>query len=106
LPNGIERIDRFRLRVFTCNDTVAIVYFPARSSIGRDDLGRFTIRLRSLMMHSLRDGILFRGAIAADHVYVVEDDTNTVMGPAVTDAASWYVSLGILKHSLSIIRFC
>lgn len=42
------------------------------------------------MMHSLQHQILFRGCISVGSFYGVDDETNTVMGPAVSDAAAWY----------------
>jgi hypothetical protein len=38
----------------------------------------------------LGKGILFRGALSYGDLYRVDDTTNTVMGPAVSDAAAWY----------------
>ena len=43
------------------------------------------------MVDSLVEGILFRSSVSLGTFYV-DDDTNTVMGPAVTDAAAWYDS--------------
>jgi hypothetical protein len=40
-------------------------------------------------VNSLEHGILFRGAIAIGQFYMNEE-TNTVMGNAVSDAAAWY----------------
>ena len=41
-------------------------------------------------MLSLRRGVLFRGAYSLGEVYHVSEADNTVMGPAVSDAAEWY----------------
>jgi hypothetical protein len=48
----------------------------------------FTI-MRKFLVDSLGKGIFFRGSIAIGTFYANED-TNTVMGQAVTDAAAWY----------------
>jgi hypothetical protein len=83
------KIDKARLRVFTFNDTVVIV-FLANDHVTLGDVTEFCYRLRAFMMDSLQNRILFRGAIALGEFYAVEDATNTVMGPAVSDAAAWY----------------
>jgi hypothetical protein len=56
------RIDKERLRVFTFNDTVVIVYLAARA-VNLTDVEVFCVRLRAFMMQSLEHQILFRGAI-------------------------------------------
>jgi hypothetical protein len=38
----------------------------------------------------MQRGILFRGACALGEFYEVDDETNTIMGPVVSDAAAWY----------------
>lgn len=75
---------------FTFNDTVLIVY---RTGAPPDlnDVKHFCLLLRKFTVDSLAKGILFRGTVSAGTFYV-DDDTNTVMGPAVTDAAAWYES--------------
>ena len=85
------KIDKKRLKVFTFNDTVVIVYLSKRGQdISLDDVTTFGFRLRAFMMHSLQNQILFRGSVSLGRFYGVDDDTNTVMGPAVSDAAAWY----------------
>jgi hypothetical protein len=73
---------------FTFNDTVLIVY-RTRYDVSLDDVEHFCLLLRMFEAHSLARGILFRGAISLGTFYV-DDDSNTVMGKAVTDAAAWY----------------
>lgn len=41
-------------------------------------------------MQSLQNQILFRGSLSVGPFYGVDDDTSTVMGPAVSDAAARY----------------
>jgi len=85
------KIDKQRLKVFTFNDTVVIVYLAKRhQDVTIEDVTTFGFRLRAFMMHSLQHQILFRGSISVGPFYGVDDDTNTVMGPAVSDAAAWY----------------
>ncbi len=83
------KIDKKRLKVFTFNDTIVIVYL-ARQEVTLSDVATFCFRLRAFMMHSLQNHILFRGAVSVGSFYGVDDKTNTVMGPAVSDAAAWY----------------
>jgi hypothetical protein len=86
-----EGADPAKLHVFTFNDTVVIVYQPGPGkAVSVDDVEWFTIRLRALMIRSLRKQILFRGSLAVGKFHTVDDDTNTVLGAAVSDAAAWY----------------
>ncbi len=86
-----SKIDPARLKVFTFNDTVVIVCLARpEAPIDMGDLNAFLFRLRAFIYRSFENGILFRGALSAGRFYRVEDDTNTVMGPAVSDAAAWY----------------
>lgn len=85
------KIDKKRLRVFAFSDTVVIVYLAKRNQeVALDDVVTFCFRLRAFMMHSLQHKILFRGSVSVGLFYSVDDTTNTVMGPAVSDAAAWY----------------
>jgi hypothetical protein len=77
-----------RLSTFTFNDTVVIVYRTERESTIEDVEAFFTL-VRKFVIDSLVHRILFRGAIAIGSCYVNEE-TNTILGPAVTDAAAWY----------------
>jgi hypothetical protein len=85
------RIDKERLTVFTFGDTVVIVYRAGPSGVVTlDDVVTFCRRLRAFMMHSLQNRIFFRGVLSVGLFYSVDNKTNTVMGPAVSDAAAWY----------------
>jgi hypothetical protein len=77
-----------RVSTFTFNDTVLILYRTEQQVTARD-VKRFFTLLRKFTVDSLVNRVLFRGAIAIGSFYVNEG-TNTVMGPAVTDAAAWY----------------
>ncbi len=70
---------------FTFNDTVLVVYRTGAPP-GVDDVKHFCLLLRKFAVDSLAKGILFRGSVALGTFYV-DDDTNTVMGQAVTDGS-------------------
>jgi hypothetical protein len=84
----LGEIKKARLSTFTFNDTILIVYRTERITTARD-VKRFATLLRKFIVDSLVQGILFRGSVAIGSFYVNEE-TNTVMGSAVTDAAAWY----------------
>jgi hypothetical protein len=85
------KIAKDRLRVFTFNDTVVIVYLAVPGNgVTLDDIETFAIRLRAFMMQSFQNRILFRGSLSVGSFREVDDETNTVMGQAVSDAAAWY----------------
>jgi hypothetical protein len=76
-----------RLKQFIFNDTVVLAYV--------DSVTMFTVQefcqvLRTFMTLSIRQGILFRGAFAVGDFFEVNEQTNTIMGPAVSDAAAWH----------------
>jgi hypothetical protein len=77
------------LSIFTFNDTIVFGLQAENNRPTIREASAFFQLLRKFMVDSLRNGILFRGAIAIGTFYA-DKDTNTVMGEAVTDAASWY----------------
>src|SRR5207302_6780235 len=77
-----------RVTTFTFNDTVLIVYRTENPTTSTD-VKQFCSLLRKFVLDSLVHGILFRGSLSVGRFYV-NDETNTVMGAAVTDAAAWY----------------
>lgn len=79
---------RGRVTVFTFSDTVLIVY-PTDGPAIFADVRAFCELLRKFVINSLAQRILFRGAFAIG-LFLVERGTQTVLGPAVTDAAAWY----------------
>lgn len=81
-------IDVKQVATFTFNDTVLIVY-RTQEMCSLKDVKAFGELLRRFAVNSLEHGILFRGAIAIGRFYMNEE-TNTVMGDAVSDAAAWY----------------
>jgi hypothetical protein len=54
------------------------------------DVEPFFELLRLFMLDSLKHRVLFRGAVSIGDFFSVDRETNTIMGPAVTDAAEWY----------------
>jgi len=103
-------IDKARLRLFTFNDTVVIVYLAvAGQDVSLKDIDTFAVRLRAFMMHSFESQILFRGSISVGEFRLVDDATNTVMGPAVSDAAAWYnqadwIGIAATPHATMFIQ--
>jgi hypothetical protein len=81
-------IDVRRVTTFTFNDTVLIVY-RTQGTCSLKEVIAFGELLRRFAVNSLEHGILFRGAIAIGSFYM-DENTNTVMGDAVSDAAAWY----------------
>lgn len=87
----LPEVDRFI--TFTFNDTIVIVLKSQgnseRSTVSAGDARAFMMLLRSFFVESLKHGIFFRGAVSIAPC-IVDHETNTVMGEAVADAASWY----------------
>lgn len=77
------------LTTFTFNDTVLFLLRTGAQHPGFSQISDFFRIMRKFLVDSLAHRILFRGAIAIGTFYA-NDDTNTVMGEAVTDAAAWY----------------
>jgi hypothetical protein len=84
----LGRLKAEMISTLTFNDTIVIVLKPDHPP-NLDDVDAFFTLLRKFFIESLKNGILFRGAIAIGSFYL-DEYTNTVMGEAVTDAASWY----------------
>jgi hypothetical protein len=74
---------------FTFNDTIVIVLRTGDQEPQLKQVSDFFTIMRKFMVDSLQHGILFRGAVAIG-TFHVNEQTNTVMGQAVTDAAAWY----------------
>ena len=84
-----EMLDVDRLNVFTFNDTIVFALAAGGTTVSIGEASAFFQLLRKFMIDSLQNKILFRGAISIGTFYS-DKDTNTIMGEAVTDAASWY----------------
>jgi hypothetical protein len=74
---------------FTFNDTILIILRTGDEEPRQKQISAFFTVVRKFLVDSLAHKILFRGAISIGTFYV-NDETNTVMGKAVTDAAAWY----------------
>src|SRR4051812_17854855 len=83
----LGNIDSNRISTFTFNDTVVIA-FRTDESVTFNEVSSFSVILRKFLLDSLSNQILFRGAISIG-AFFVDDDTNTIMGRAITDAAAW-----------------
>jgi hypothetical protein len=77
------------IKTFTFNDTVVVILNTGSEDPTLRRISQFFTIMRKFLVDSLEKGILFRGSIAIGTFYA-NDDTNTVMGQAVTDAAAWY----------------
>ena len=87
----IKDIDK-SVKIFTFNDTVIITFKFSAIITSEIDTGRlhiFLIAIRKMFYDSLKKDILFRGSIALGSFYI-DEESNTVMGQAITDAAAWY----------------
>jgi hypothetical protein len=82
-------VESTNIDVFTFNDTVLISYKTNQRPPDLLHIEHFFRILRKFFVDSLSNKILFRGAVAIGTFYV-HDQSNTVMGQAVTDAAAWY----------------
>jgi hypothetical protein len=81
------QIDPKHLKRFVFNDTVILAYVPG---VTYQAAWEFCHILRAIQSFFLERGIFFRGALSVGDFYKLDEDTNTVMGPVVTDAAAWY----------------
>jgi hypothetical protein len=75
--------------IFTFGDTIIITTELRSKKFIRTHLTVFLLLLRRYLFHSLQKHILFRGAFSIDY-YFEDAGSNTVLGAAVADAASWY----------------
>lgn len=91
LESYLKRYEQHRLLTFFFNDSVIIAYLL-------DDLTVKSVAHFETACHMLRGfqtlalgrDILLRGAFAVGEVYRADKEKNTIMGPAVSDAAAWY----------------
>jgi hypothetical protein len=85
---GKGKIEGSDLSVFTFGDTLLISYSTGKQ-ITRQGLVRFFALIRRIVAQSLYHKVLFRGSIGYGDFYL-DRASNTVLGDAVLDAASWY----------------
>ena len=86
---GVLGINSERVTRFTFNDTILVILKCGTDESQLKDISSFFTILRKFLVDSMQYRILFRGSISIGSFYVNEE-TNTVMGQAVTDAAAWY----------------
>jgi hypothetical protein len=83
-------IEGTQVDIFSFNDTLVIAFRTLDSQLpDLDDVTAFLTILRKFFVDSLANKILFRGSFAIGSFYS-DNETNTIMGQAVTDAAAWY----------------
>ena len=82
------KLARAQLDTFTFGDTLVITY-DVQGRLTAKVLVRFFALVRQFLVDSLANEILFRGSIGIG-AFRKDKGTNTVMGDAVSDAASWY----------------
>jgi hypothetical protein len=106
VETSLPGLDMKRLSRFTFNDTVAYVYNPP-SGVTLREVEQFCHVLRAFETHSIIRGTPFRGALAVGDFYI--GDERTVLGPAVSDAASWFeaadwIGIHATPHSSILIQ--
>lgn len=76
--------------IYTFGDTLIIVAELDKNEKDRiKQIIAMLIIIQNHLFSSMHHGILFRGAFSFGE-YIDDEDSNTVMGSAVSDAASWY----------------
>lgn len=75
--------------LFTFNDTVLMALQANEKDISDQQINYFFRLVREFFIEALISGILFRGACATG-CFLVDEPSNTILGEAVSDAASWY----------------
>lgn len=74
---------------FTFGDTLVIVCELRATKHRLRQIYAMFMLMQNYLFHSMHEGILFRGAYSIG-TYIDDPASNTVMGEALTDAASWY----------------
>lgn len=85
---GVERLGGSIVN-FIFNDTVVVTLGQEQVDAWPPQFELFLKLMRKFEADSLVSRILFRGAISFGKFFV-DSESNTVMGPAVSDAAAWY----------------
>jgi len=75
------------VQTFTIGDTIVYAYVPP-NGVSLADIDRFCNVLRIAVGHSIESLFPVRGAFAIGEFY--SEGKDTVLGPTVTDAASWF----------------
>lgn len=74
---------------YTFGDTLIVVIPLDKSKPLIQSIQISFFMMQNYLFHSLEKGILYRGAFSIGN-YIADEESNTVMGEAITDAASWY----------------
>lgn len=75
--------------IFTFGDTVIIAIELSKEAPLREHLFIISTLIRRYLFIALNNKIMFRGCFSIGD-YIADDKSNTVMGQAISDAASWY----------------
>lgn len=75
--------------IYTFGDTIVITFTLRSKKYIEKHIRGIVILMRRYLFHSMEKGILFRGSFSIGH-FIEDPKTNTVMGKALSDAASWY----------------
>lgn len=74
---------------FTFGDTLVVVCELRATKFRAARIYAMLMLMQNYLFHSMEQGIVFRGAFSIG-TYLDDTASNTVMGEALTDAASWY----------------
>jgi hypothetical protein len=80
-------LEKKNFRIFVFNDTVIFAYLIDRWTAAA--LNDFCGLIRGVHTAFRLSNIFFRGAISLGVLYEANDKQNTIMGPALSDAAAW-----------------
>ena len=87
IETHLPGIEIARLKTLILNDTV-VYAFEAPNGVTLVEVEQFCHLLRVAEARSIVEGFPFRGAFAVGEFFI--GDAQTVLGPAVNDAASWF----------------
>src|SRR5262245_38291817 len=78
-----------KILTFTFNDTIVVAQKNDPGEARPEQIVTFFGLMRNFIKDSLANNILFRGSSSIG-TFRADENTNTVMGQAITDAAAWY----------------
>jgi hypothetical protein len=95
--------------IFTFGDTIVVTIELRSQRYFRGHLLIVLLLLRRYLFHAFEEGILFRGSYSIGF-YIEDASTNTVMGPAVADAAAWYdqsdwMGVASTPHTVTVLDY-
>lgn len=82
------QIDSDRLHSFLFGDTILLAYRSNSRSVFKD-VRNLLVVMRKVLAHSMKHGPLLRGSMATGD-FLINEESNTAIGPAVSDAAEWF----------------